>query len=131
MNVAREAREIAPKPFELECGHVVRFRMAPQIGDPVLCTKCGDYRLVGPVAVTVQKTYHLNGWITLPVKGGKIRSECTNNGCTYRMTHRSFWRLRDDFEIHYLLEHANSSLNWTRTEIPTPKRLPRDAPAPF
>lgn len=125
------------RPFELECGHKIYFSIPPSVGDPVLCRKCGNYEQVGPVMVTTNKTYH-GHWITTPTgsKRQTLLAQClgkNNDGmCHFTMRNKSFYFLREQFELHYLLEHANSSLDWAEMPIPEmTKPLPKGSPAPF
>lgn len=112
-------REKRVKPYELECGHVLWFRIAPRNQDELLwCNECKTERLL--LAATVALA---GAWTYYPewdFKSRRIKKTVFDAHCTYMdetgecmfLLHNiwGFNILRNMMHSHYMREHTNRGI---------------------
>jgi hypothetical protein len=113
------------RPYELECGHNVWFKIVPDIDDIIWCQSCKkETRFIGAAVTQHGRLYQEDFW------SEKIRS--TKNSyrggclsCDYEWTSSQGWFvLRDHMHEHYIRTHTRFGATLVIKEVKYPSQPP-------
>ncbi|HEY6019267.1 MAG TPA: hypothetical protein VIY48_05000 [Candidatus Paceibacterota bacterium] len=127
-----KGKQQAPKSYQLDCGHVLWFRIPPNRDDQLWCAKCGKYEHLLAHATQAGVIFDVSGEFKAERKGKKLLGYCLHKDCdpeeVVEISHSSYYHnLQKKMHSHYMRRHTK----WTIKTMEKTAKLPPNSPPPF
>ena len=117
-----------PKPYTLDCMHVVYYRIPPNVTDELWCTICSKYEPLLLASTSIHsEIFDPDDDFMAQKIGKKFQGTCLYPGCgEKRNAYANYDSLKKAMHEHYIRSHTK----W-KVEITVSERLPPGSPPPF
>lgn len=118
-----------PRPFTLDCMHVIYLRTNPKADDNLWCVRCRKYEpLLLSATSGHAEIYDPDGEFVAYRYGKYLVGKCLSPRCQYESRSvTSYNNLQNAMHSHYMRKHTK----WGAIEIMKVDRLPPNSPPPF
>jgi hypothetical protein len=123
--------ELTPRPYTLDCMHVIYLKQTPRPSDSLYCSRCQKYE---PLLLTAtsgySEIYDPSGEFVATRQGKYIVGICLYSRCVppyQSKSTTSYNNLQTQMHTHYMRSHTK----WGAIEIKKVDRLPPNSPPPF
>ena len=118
-----------PRKVELDCGHIVYWRVVPHMDDLVWCTRCENETGIAPADARMlgARVYDVEGdFYSIRTSPHRFDGGCTYPDCNETVTGLpSYFKVRDTMHRHYMKAHTRfSTLTIVQSVRPNKKAVP-------